>query len=67
MDDIDEMEKKIIDVLKNAGVPLVTSEIAEKLNVDRRVVLRRLQRLAIEGKIKGRRIEAANGIWIWWI
>ncbi len=67
MDDIDEMERKIIDVLKNAGVPLVTSEIAEKLNVDRRVALRRLQRLAIEGKIKGRRIEAANGIWIWWI
>lgn len=67
MDDMDEMEMKIIDVLKNAGVPLVTSEIAEKLNVDRRVALRRLQRLAIEGKIKGRRIEAANGIWIWWI
>ena len=62
-----EMEERIIEILKNAGVPLVTSEIAEKLNVDRRVVLRRLQRLAIEGKIKGRRIEAANGIWIWWI
>ncbi len=64
---MDDMERMIIDVLRSAGVPLVTSEIAEKLNVDRRVVLRRLQRLAIEGKIKGRRIEAANGIWIWWI
>ncbi len=62
-----EIEEKIVKVLKDAGVPLVTSEIAEKLNVDRRVVLRRLQRLAIEGKIKGRRIDAANGIWIWWI
>ena len=64
---MDEMENEIVRVLKDAGVPLVTSEIAEKLNVDRRVVLRRLQRLAIEGKIKGRRIDAANGIWIWWI
>lgn len=62
-----EIEERIVKVLKDAGVPLVTSEIAEKLNVDRRVVLRRLQRLAIEGKIKGRRIDAANGIWIWWI
>ncbi len=62
-----EMEEKIIEILKSTGVPMVTSEIAERLNVDRRVVLRRLQRLAIEGKIKGRRIEAANGIWIWWI
>ncbi len=64
---MDKMENEIVRVLKDAGVPLVTSEIAEKLNVDRRVVLRRLQRLAIEGKIKGRRIDAANGIWIWWI
>jgi len=64
---MDEMESEIVKVLRDAGVPLVTSEIAEKLNVDRRVVLRRLQRLAIEGKIKGRRIDAANGIWIWWI
>ncbi len=62
-----EIEERIVKVLKDAGVPLVTSEIAEKLNVDRRVVLRRLQRLAIEGRIKGRRIDAANGIWIWWI
>jgi len=48
-------------------VPLITSEIAEKLNLERRVVLRRLQRMAIEGKVRGRRIDAANGIWIWWI
>ncbi len=64
---MDDLEGKILEILKDAGVPLVTSEIAEKLNVDRRVVLRRLQRLAIEGKIKGRRIDAANGIWIWWL
>ena len=62
-----DIEKKILEILKDAGVPLITSEIAEKLDVDRRVVLRRLQKLAIEGKIKGRKIEAANGIWIWWI
>ena len=67
MDNHDDIEKRIIEILKNAGTPLVTSEIAEKLNVERRVALRRLQRLAIEGKIKGRRIDVANGIWIWWI
>jgi DNA-binding Lrp family transcriptional regulator len=61
-----ELEQKIMKVIKDAKVPLVTSEIAEKLKVDRRMLLRRLQRLAIEGKIKGRRIDAANGIWIWW-
>ncbi len=64
---MEDLESKILEVLKVEGVPLVTSEIAEKIGVDRRVVLRRLQKLAIEGKIKGRKIEAANGIWIWWI
>jgi DNA-binding Lrp family transcriptional regulator len=64
---MEDLEQKLVNVLKSEGVPLVTSEIAEKVGVDRRVVLRRLQKLAIEGKIKGRKIEAANGIWIWWI
>jgi DNA-binding Lrp family transcriptional regulator len=64
---MEDVERRLIDVLKNAGVPLVTSEVAEKVGIDRRVVLRRLQKLAIEGKIKGRKIEAANGIWIWWV
>jgi len=64
---MEDLEQKLVNVLKSEGVPLVTSGIAEKVGVDRRVVLRRLQKLAIEGKIKGRKIEAANGIWIWWI
>ncbi len=64
---MEDLESKILEVLERERVPLVTSEIAEKVGVDRRVVLRRLQKLAIEGKIKGRKIEAANGIWIWWI
>ncbi len=63
----EELQKKIYEILKEANVPLITSEIAEKLNLERRVVLRRLQRMAIEGKVRGRRIDAANGIWIWWI
>jgi len=61
------IESRILEVLRVEGVPLVTSEIAEKIGMDRRIVLRRLQKLAIEGKIRGRKIEAANGIWIWWI
>ena len=64
---MNDLESKILDVLKREGVPLVTSEIAEKVGADRRVVLRRLQKLAIEGRIKGRKIEVANGIWIWWV
>jgi len=64
---MENLESKILEILRSEGVPLVTSEIAEKMGVDRRIVLRRLQKLAIEGKIKGRKIEAANGIWIWWI
>ncbi len=67
-EDFDEvLQKKIYKILEEAKVPLITSEIAEKLNLERRVVLRRLQRMAIEGKVKGRRIDAANGIWIWWL
>ncbi len=62
-----ELEEKIISAVKDSQVPLVTPEIADMVEEDRRVVLRRLQRLAIEGKIKGRRIDAANGIWIWWL
>ena len=46
---MEDLESKILEVLKVEGVPLVTSEIAEKIGVDRRVVLRRLQKLAIEG------------------
>ncbi len=61
------LQDRIYKILEEAKVPLITSEIAEKLNLERRVVLRRLQRMAIEGKVKGRRIDAANGIWIWWI
>jgi len=64
---MENIELKILEVLRSEGVPLVTSEIAEKIGVDRRIVLRRLQKLAIDGKIRGRKIEAANGIWIWWI
>ncbi len=67
-EDFDEvLQENIYRILKEAKVPLITSEIAEKLNLERRVVLRRLQRMAIEGKVKGRRIDAANGIWIWWV
>ncbi len=67
-EDFDEvLQEKIYRILEEAKVPLITSEIAEKLNLERRVVLRRLQRMAIEGKVKGRRIDAANGIWIWWL
>lgn len=62
-----ELEEKIIKVVEDSKVPLVIPEIANMVAEDRRVVLRRLQRLAIEGKVKGRRIDAANGIWIWWL
>ncbi|RUM34341.1 MAG: hypothetical protein DSY33_02325 [Archaeoglobus sp.] len=61
------LQEKIYRIIKESEVPLITSEIAEKLKLERRVVLRRLQRMAIEGKVKGRRIDAANGIWIWWL
>ncbi len=61
------LQEKIYEILKKANAPLITSEIAEMLKLERRVVLRRLQRMAIEGKVKGRRVDVANGIWIWWL
>ncbi len=63
----EEVRRKIIDILKSAEGPLATSEIAKIIGMNRRVTLRALQKLAIEGKIKGRRAKVARGLWLWWI
>ncbi len=62
-----ELQDKILKVLEHSDVPLTASEIAQKLKIKRRIVLRRLQRLAVEGKVKGKRVNIAKGVWIWWI
>ncbi len=63
----EEVRERIMDLLSSTAGPMATSEIAQAVGVNRRVALRILQKLAIEGKIKGRRAKVAKGLWLWWV
>ncbi len=63
----EEVKEKILEILSSTDGPLATSEIAKVLGLNRRVTLRALQKLAIEGRIRGRRAKVARGLWLWWI
>ena len=63
----EEVRERIMKILSSVDGPLATSEIAQMIGMNRRVTLRALQKLAIEGKIKGRRAKVAKGLWLWWV
>ncbi len=63
----EEVRERIMEILSSVDGPLATSEIAQMIGMNRRVTLRALQKLAIEGKIKGRRAKVAKGLWLWWV
>ncbi len=63
----EEIRERIMKILSSVDGPLATSEIAQMIGMNRRVTLRALQKLAIEGKIKGRRAKVAKGLWLWWV
>jgi len=69
---IDPISEATLDIIKEAGEPLETKEIQEKLEdfikgVTRTKVFYRLTNLRGEGLIKGKFVGPGKGVWIWWI
>jgi len=67
----DEISKAALKVLTNAGEPLETKEIEEKVSkivkdTTRTKLFYRLNNLRAEGQIKGKFIGPGKGVWIWW-
>ena len=67
----DEISKTALKVLTNAGEPLETKEIEEKVSkivkdTTRTKLFYRLNNLRAEGQIKGKFIGPGKGVWIWW-
>jgi len=54
-------------LIGKASKPLETKEIGKKVPAEARAgIFNRLKDLRGEGIIKGKRVSADNGIWIWW-
>jgi len=49
---IEMSEEKVLEVLKNAGKPLKTAEIAELAGMDNKEVSKIIKKLKEEGKVK---------------
>jgi len=69
---IDPISDAILKIILEAGEPLETKEIQEKLensipNVTRTKAFYRLTNLRGEGLIKGKFVGPGKGVWIWWI
>ncbi len=67
----DEVSSLIIKIVNDAGEPLETKEIQEKVqktskNATRTIVLYRLNILRGEQKILGKFVGPGKGVWIWW-
>ena len=68
----DPISEATLDIIKQAGEPLETKEIQEKLehsipNVTRTKIFYRLTNLRGDGLIKGKFVGPGKGVWIWWI
>ncbi len=50
----------------NSNKPYTTNEIVKLFNKPRHIIKNRLDKLAIEGKIKGKQTKN-RGSWIWWM
>lgn len=63
-----EFGKVLVDVLSQAGEPLETKEVVEKLRgVTRTKVLYRLMILRGDGVVRGKAVGSGKGVWIWWL
>ena len=67
----DEISKAALKVLTNAGEPLETKEVEEKVSkivkdTTRTKLFYRLNNLRAEGQIKGKFVGPGKGVWIWW-
>ena len=68
----DSIIKVILNVIEQAGEPLETKEIQEKVEdsikgVTRTKLFYRLNMLRGDGLIKGKFVGPGKGVWIWWV
>ncbi len=56
----------ILSIFSNTNRPYTTTEIVKLLKKPRHIIKNRLDKLAIEGKIKGKQTKN-RGSWIWWV
>lgn len=76
MKEDDELSKIIADVVNEAREPLETTEVHLKVasatiglvkgRVTRDLLMYRLSNLRGEGRIHGKKVGPAKGVWIWW-
>ena len=60
-----EVTERILRVLRKAKEPLTTAEIVKAVGLPRHIVIKRLFKLAVEGRIRGKQTKT-RGSWIWW-
>jgi len=68
----DKAAEAIFKVIQQAGEPLETKEVEERVSVlvkgiSRSKMIYRLQNLRADGKIRGKFVGPGKGVWIWWI
>jgi len=64
---VDNLQTKILKIIKKADEPLETREIETSLPKASRVkILYRLNDLRGQGQIKGKQVGSGKGCWIWW-
>ncbi len=65
---MDELSKKIVQIIEISEEPLETKEIENRTEKASRVmIINRLKDLRGDGKIRGKRVGAGTkGVWIWW-
>jgi DNA-binding Lrp family transcriptional regulator len=65
---VDSISSKILKYLAEAGEPLETKEVEQKLpDITRTKILYRLNRLRGDGLIMGKAVGSGKGAWIWWM
>ena len=65
---LDEISKKILNLLRKTDEPLETREIELLLpKITRVKILYRLNLLRGDGLLKGKTVGSGKGCWIWWI
>jgi len=64
---LDNISKKILDVINKSDEPLETKEVELILKDTTRIkILYRLNNLRGESLIKGKPVGSGKGAWIWW-
>ena len=62
----DDISIKALRIIRKSSEPMSTKELQERLMITRTKMFYRLNRLVVEGKIRGKYISSGKGVWVWW-